>query len=144
MICPRSHYGPWARPEGFTLLEVTIATGIFFMVAFAVLGVVAQCLAAARKLEQRDPDPALLATQFAVTNLITEGTDSGDFEESYPGLFPGWRWSVQKYPVYGETNGIFQVDILVVRDSRQGRAERSLSIQVFSPESVNAVPGRRF
>jgi hypothetical protein len=126
--------------SAFTLLEVIIACAIFFMVAFAVLSTVAQCLAAARKLEQHDPDPALLATLPAVTNILTVGLESGDFDESYPNLFPGWRWTREVVPVYDETNGIYQVNIEVYRNGQGGRVSRSLSIQLFKPQTLTANP----
>jgi hypothetical protein len=122
------------RPSpAFTLLEVIIACAVFFMVAFAVLGVVAQSLAAARKLEQRDPDPALAATLPAVTNILVEGVESGDFEQEYPGLFPGWHWTREITEVW--SNRLFQVDIAVTRSGREGTVARTLSIQLFKPQS---------
>ena len=122
------------RPYGaFTLLEVIIACAIFFMVAFAVLGVVAQALAAARKLEQRDPDPALVATLPSITNILVEGVESGDFDESYPGLFPGWHWVRETTEIW--SNRLFQVDITLTRQGQDGPVTRNLSIQLFKPQS---------
>src|SRR5437867_4476680 len=69
-------------PSGFTLLEVIVACGIFFMVAFAVLEVVTQGLSAARQLEQREPDAGLLAAALSLTNQLADGDSaSGNFED---------------------------------------------------------------
>ena len=48
--------------NAFTLLEVIVACAIFFMVAFAVLGLVTRSLAAARSLQLRHPDAGMLAS----------------------------------------------------------------------------------
>jgi Tfp pilus assembly protein PilV len=118
----------------FTLLEVIIACAIFFMVAFAVLGVVTQGLSAARSLQQREPDPGILAAAFSLTNQLVEGSDSGDFEDLYPGLYRGYTWAREVYEV--SSNSLFQVDFYVYKDAgKKGASETKMSILMFRPGS---------
>src|SRR5262245_19664776 len=97
-----------AFQRGFTLLEVIVACAIFFMVAFAVLELVTRGLAAAKALQQREPDAGLLAAALSLTNKLEEGTMSGTFEDIAPGLYPGYSWARDAYEV--GSNGLFQVD----------------------------------
>src|SRR6266540_3950103 len=89
-----------ARPDqrslGFTLLEVIIACTIFFMVAFSVLQVVTTGLVAARRLQQREPNFEYIISPHAITNILVEGSASGDFEDMAPGLYRdySWEWNI--------------------------------------------------
>ena len=66
-------------------MEVLIAIGIFFMVAFAILEMVVTGLGAARALQVRHADVGMLAAELAATNnILEEGVTSGDFGEFYP------------------------------------------------------------
>src|SRR5438552_18150726 len=67
---PVRRYG-WPL-QAFTLLEVIIACSIFFMVAFAILGMVTSGLAQARALRQRDPDAGMLAATLSLTTQLEE------------------------------------------------------------------------
>lgn len=125
----------------FTLLEVLIATAIFFMMAFAVLELVTRGLAAAKSLQQREPDAGILAAAMSLTNKIEEGSEAGDFEDIAPGLYPGYSWTRDAYEV--GSNGLFQVDFTVVRRSGKGRrpSETTLSVLMYRPGSPT---GSRF
>jgi pilin/secretion family protein with methylation motif len=127
--------------NGFTLLEVIVACAIFFMVAFAVLELVTRGLAAAKALQQREPDAGILAAAMSLTNKLEEGTMSGNFEDLAPGLYPGYSWARDAYEV--GSNGLFQVDFVVVRQSGKGHgpSETKMSILMYRPGSQ---PGNRF
>lgn len=128
----RSHEGQ--RTMAFTLLEVIIACTVFFMVAFAVLGVVTQGLAAARALQQKEPDAGVLAAALSLTNQLIEGTESGDFEDFYPGLYRGYSWSRDVYEV--SSNSLFQVDFYIYKDAgKKGASETKMSVLMFRPGS---------
>src|SRR5262245_20927599 len=120
--------GPSSFCQGFTLLEVIVACAIFFMVAFAVLELVTRGLAAAKALQQREPDAGLLAAALSLTNKLEEGTMSGTFEDIAPGLYPGYSWARDAYEV--GSNGLFQVDFVVIRKQEKGRgpSETKMSI----------------
>jgi hypothetical protein len=122
-------------------LEVLIATAIFFMMAFAVLELVTRGLAAAKSLQQREPDAGILAAAMSLTNKLEEGSEAGDFEDIAPGLYPGYSWTRDAYEV--GSNGLFQVDFTVIRKAGKGRrpSETTLSVLMYCPGSPT---GSRF
>jgi hypothetical protein len=112
----------------FSLLEVMIACGIFFMCIFAILAMVSSVLRNARGLRRIDLDAGMVAAQVCKTNRLYEGTESGDFGN----LFPDCSWETDTYEA--GTNGLWQVDIVVRRRGLQQPLD-SMSILVFSPGS---------
>src|SRR5688572_11693442 len=110
------------RTSAFTLLEVIVACTIFFLVAFSVLHIVTSGLVAARKLQQREPDFGVLAAELSLTNQLIEGSESGDFESMYPGLYRGYSWTrdILEY----SSNGLFQVEFAIYNDAVKGGGER--------------------
>lgn len=120
--------------SAFTLLEVIVACSIFFMVAFAVLAVVTQGLSAARSLQQREPDAGMLAAFLTLSNKLEEASESGNFEDLYPGLYPGYSWTRDAYEI--ASNGLFQVDFTVFHSGgKKGAQETKMSILIWSPGS---------
>jgi len=111
----------------FSLLEVMIAIGIFFMVAFAVLALVSQCLGQARALQTVRNPIGSLASQTVITNQLEEGSESGDFED----LFPDYRWSREVYEA--GTNGLYEVHLAVTRSGQQ-KTDSELSLYLFRPQ----------
>lgn len=138
---PQSPPRPKRGRASFTLLEVLIAAAILFMTVFAVLGVLTQGLAAAKSIQQREPDAGLVAAALSLTNRLEEGTESGDFEDLAPGLYPGYSWARDIYEV--GSNGLFQVDFVVVHKAGKSRgpSETRMSILLFRPGSPT---GSRF
>jgi hypothetical protein len=120
--------------RAFTLIEAVLATGLFFVAIFAILGVVMQNVRAAHSLNQLRPTPGMIAAELSMTNKLEEGYESGDFGE----LYPDYSWE-RNISLFG-TNGMFQVDIMVFHEVRQGSRRRQnedsqLSILLFRPES---------
>ena len=101
----------------FTLLEVIIACAIFFMCAFAILELVTRGLSAARSIQQREPHIGLVFSQFATNKTFEAGTFSGDFEENFPGVYPGYQWTCEIIPLC-ETNELYE--LLAVITGRTG------------------------
>ena len=128
-----------ARQSGstaaFTLLEVIIACAIFFMVAFALLEMVTQGLKAARSLQQREPDLAMVLTPLWMTNKLEEGGMSGDFEDFAPGLYPGYSWMYEVMEV--GSNSLFSVEVAVIHNStgKKGASETHTKVLMFKPGS---------
>ena len=122
---------------GFTLLEVMIAMAVFFIVVFAVLGMVVQSLGAARALQVQHPNAGMLAAMLSRSNTLEEGYDSGDFEE----VFPDYRWERQIVEV--GSNGFFQVDFVVFKkDVTTGKqVGESMSVLMYKPGGRRR-PGR--
>ena len=117
------------RPQtAFSLLEVMIACGIFFMAVFTILALVSATLKNARKLRRPEVDAGMVAAQFFKTNRLYEGTDSGELGE----IYEGYTWESETVEV--ETNGLWQIQIGL---NRRGNAEPldRMTIFVFSPDS---------
>jgi hypothetical protein len=123
-----------ARPRrtqtAFSLLEVMIACGIFFMCIFSILAMVSSVLRNARSLRRTELDAGVVAAQISLTNKLYEGVESGDWGKIYPGC----SWEAQILEV--ATNGLFQVDIVVHRRGVQQPVDK-MSIWLFRPESPN-------
>lgn len=125
----------------FTLVEVMIAVAILCACVFAILSVVGTGLRGARVLQQPDVDPSMVAGLLSLTNKLTEGEDSGDFDTVAPGVYPGYTWYSTTYEV--ASNGLFKID-LTVRHNEGGKAqESSMSFLLYRPESQTSMNGFR-
>jgi len=116
----------------FTLLEVMIACGIFFIAVFAILGMVSNCLRNARALRQIEVDAGMVAAQLSKTNKLTEGVMSGDFGDVYREY--SWETVTQE----AATNGLYQVDIVVRKRGLQNPVD-IMSVWIYSPESASGL-----
>jgi len=126
---PASRLSPRrAAQAAFSLMEVMIACGIFFMAVFSILALVSGVLRNARGLRRVALDAGMVAAQLSNTNKLTEGTQSGDFGD----LYPDYSWDADQYEV--ATNGLWQVDI-VVRRRGLSKPVDTMSIWLFRPES---------
>ena len=114
-----------APTTAFSLLEVMIASGIFFMCIFAILAMVSSMLRNARSLRRVELDAGMVAARVCNTNMLYEGTDSGDFGN----IYTDYSWETETYEV--ATNA-FQVDIVVRRRGPQNRWI-SVSIWLYRP-----------
>jgi hypothetical protein len=128
--------------HAFTLLEVIVACAIFFMVAFAILELVATNLKAARKLQTREPDPGIILHSLSLSNRLEEGEMSGDYEDIAPGMYPGYRWIANIAEV--GSNGLFQVDVATYNDRKAGKGIAVVGTQFWRPNSKpgSATKGR--
>jgi Tfp pilus assembly protein PilV len=131
----RSSSSALPREEGFSLLEVMIAAAIFFTTIFAVLALVTTNIRNARHLLQPKVDAGLLLADLVQTNQLTEGADSGDFGDMYP----GYQWSSETRNV--GTNGLWQVDYIVIGGEGKTKAVTTLSAFLYRPLSK---PGTSF
>lgn len=122
----------------FTLMEVMIATAIFFAAMFTILELMKRGLSMARSLQRDVPTPAMIASgisQMASTNKLEDGgTLSGDFEDIVPKLYKDYKWAAHTYQV--ASNGLFQADILVTGMRQERAVELKMSILLFSPNSA--------
>lgn len=133
---PRRHSRQQPRRVwAFTLLEVMIATGIFFLAMFAILDLVSSTLKNARALQTVDQDSGalgMLAAQMTLTNALKDGTISGDFGD----LYPGYRWEEDVYQV--ASNNLWQADIVVTHRVGRKNVATVMSILRYAPESKTA------
>ena len=132
MNLPHTHQ---KAETAFTLIEVMVAMGIFFMAIFAILEVVSSNLRAAKALQRPVVDANLLVSDLYQTNKLYEGSDSGDFEP----LYPGYQWESMVTRI--GTNGLFQVDFVIITPTH-GR-EDALSVVLWRPDSPTSGAGLR-
>lgn len=121
----------------FTLIEVMIACGIFFMATFAILALVSTTLRNARALQRGDVDAGMAAAQIyqtLKTNRLVDVTGKGDFGEAYPDY--SYQYVAQQY----QSNGLLQVDIVVNRRDLRTPVD-TLTIWVYNPDA-KAGPGQ--
>ncbi len=119
----------WRGKTAFTLIEVMVALGLFFLATFTILDLVSQSLRNARRLQQTTIDPGLLAAPAVLNQKLVEGSDSGDFGD----LYPDYRWISQTNQA--GTNGLFEVDFGIYHNAGDKSVESQLSIFLFRPES---------
>lgn len=115
----------------FTLIEVMIACGIFFMATFAILSLVSTTLRNARALQRGDVDAGMAAAQIyqtLKTNRLVETSGSGDFGEAYPDY--SFQYSTEQYA----SNGLLQVDIVVNRRGLTKPVD-AMSVWVYNPDA---------
>ena len=126
--------------SAFTLLEVMIACGIFFMATFGILALVSNTLRNARALQRSDVDTGMAAAQvyqMLKTNVQSQGSYSGDFGEEYRDYSWDATWDVDWDS--GATNGLLKVDVVVNRSGLHKPLD-TLTLWVFAP---NARPRSR-
>jgi hypothetical protein len=126
---------PWAIPArqksraAFTLVEVMIAMGIFFMAMFTILDLMSRSLGAARSLKQSPVDFTEVVYDLVLTNRLQEVSESGDLGEQYPDV----TWNRDIYLI--GTNGLFQVDVTIFQPGAGAIAEHKMSMLLYRPES---------
>jgi type II secretion system protein I len=123
---------PPAFSRAFTLIEVMVACGIFFMATFAILALVSGTLRNARSLQKGYVDAGMAASQvFQIfkTNTDPDLSAQGDFGDALRGYT--WDANSQEY----DTNGLLQVDIKVYKG---GVPIDKLSILVYQANTKSS------
>lgn len=127
---------------GFSLVEVMVALAIFFMAVFTILGLLSTVLSNARALQNRKPADAGMVAAYllSVTNQLTEGLQSGSFEDlgDFGNSYRDYEWTFDAREI--ETNGLWQVDC-IVQKRLGGQVESQLSFFVYSPQSRGSMSG---
>lgn len=130
------------RCSAFSLLEVMIALGIFFIALFAILGLVSQLLRNARAFQNKKAvDAGMVHAYFlSVTNKVTEGFESGEFSDlaEFNGQYRDYSW--EKDTTFFASNGLWQVDYRVL-NRRNGSVESAISTLYFDPTTQSSGVG---
>ena len=126
----------------FTLLEVIIACAIFFMCAFAILELVTRGLSAARSIQQREPDVSLVLAPLSTNKTFEAGTYSGDFEENFPGVYPGYQWTYEITPLCDETNALYEIVVLITGRTGNRKTTEMTGRTVVWASQPRTGPGR--
>jgi len=124
---------PGCKPPAFTLLEVMIAIGIFFMAVFSILGLVSGALENARRLQRPMVDAGVVAGVLSLTNQLVEGSQSGDLSDFLGKTYQGYTWTYAVQEV--GSNKLFQVDFAVQSDAPGRPVISKLSALYFRPQS---------
>jgi hypothetical protein len=120
-----------ARATAFTLMEVMIACGIFFMAVFAILALVSNTLRNAQRLRRVEVDAGIVCAQLFRTNRLTEGIESGDLTDFG---YPDYTWQTEAHEHELFTNGLWQVEIILRKHGVHEPID-SRSIWIYSPDS---------
>ena len=119
--------------SAFTLMEVMIAMGIFFMAIFAILELVSSCLRNARLIQKEHMDTRPIMTALYQTNKYVEGSDSGEFE--------GWdlNWDTDTEPDETQgSNGLWRIQATI--SGPGGSPETNWVLIWGEPPPANGVP----
>jgi type II secretion system protein I len=118
--------------RAFSLLEVMIAAALFFLAVFAILGLVSQSLANARRLQRPQMDASAVLAQYAATNSLEEGTYSGNLSDLLGEAYRNYRWTAQITEV--ASNKLFSVEC-VVEASGNREIISDLTTLYYRPQS---------
>jgi Tfp pilus assembly protein PilV len=122
-----------ARKKAFSLLEVMIASAIFFMAVFAILGLVSSSLNNLRRLQRPLVDASALASELSLTNKLVEGKDSGNLGDLLGKDYNSYTWTSDIQEV--QTNKLFQVDFVVQEAGGNRAVVSQISLLLFRPQS---------
>jgi type II secretory pathway pseudopilin PulG len=126
---------PTGARRAFSLLEVMIAIGIFFMASFAILGLISSSLANARRLQRPCIDASALLSQLSLTNKLVEGIYTGNLGDSLGKAYQNYRWTGEIREV--ASNKLFQADF-IIQTAYGSRAVVSRTTTLFyRPQSPN-------
>jgi len=117
--------------NAFSLLEVMVAIGIFFLAAFAILGVISSGLENARRLQRPLVDAGVLASDLCVTNQLVEGTWSGNLGDLLGHDYDGYSYT--EVITEEMTNKLFRVDFALQLSS--GKTISQTSVLLWRPLS---------
>jgi general secretion pathway protein I len=110
--------------RGFTLLEVMVAMAVIATAFTALLGLHVRNLRLAAR-EQGYTQALLLSrsliTEVELGSFPEIGIGEGDFEETHPGRYPGFRWmrTVNDFPLVPDTR---EVTVRVIPNGDEGAA----------------------
>lgn len=124
--------------KAFSLLEVVIAMGIFFMAIFVILELTNNSLHSAYLLKNNSPDPRSLIGDLIITNRLEEFNESGDFGDLYPDYM--WDRAVSQVLFGDSENGLFRIDVRI--SHTQSDWVSDLSMYLFKPENATSFNNR--
>jgi hypothetical protein len=111
--------------RAFTLLEVMIAVGIFFVGSFAVLSLISQSLSNAQRLKHPLVDASAILAELSLTNQFVEGPVSGNLGDFLGKGYAEYNWQGQITEV--RSNHLYSADFYIynVKDNRNPVAHTS-------------------
>ena len=118
---------------GFSLLEVMIAVGVFFLGVFTILALVSSSLENARRLQRPLVDAGAVASWLSATNRLVEGTYSVNLGELLGDTYSGYDCTYEVQEV--APNKLFQVAYVLQSTTGNRELIFSMTNLFFSPQS---------
>ncbi|MGB7769968.1 MAG: type II secretion system protein [Verrucomicrobiia bacterium] len=118
--------------RAFTLIEVMFAVVAFAIAMFAILTLVSNSLADARRLQRPMVDAGEVASWLSQTNLV-EGTHTENLGDLLGTTYASYSCTYDIEEV--QSNKLFRVDFIIQSDSGDKPVVSQMSILLFSPNS---------
>jgi hypothetical protein len=120
--------------SAFTLIEVMIAIGVFFIGAFAILGLVANVLHGARLLDKPMVDAGCIAGEVAQTNVLIEVNGvNGDLSEFLGKPYQGYEYEYDITEAL--SNKLFAVDVVLHGNTPGKPVISKMTVLLYRPAS---------
>ena len=119
--------------HGFSLLEVMIAIGVFFIGVFAILGLVSSSLENARRLQRPLVDAGAVVSWLSTTNQLVEGTYTVNLGDLLGDAYDGYDCTYDVREV--GTNKLFQVGFIVQSTTGNHEIISSMTNLFYAPQS---------
>jgi type II secretory pathway pseudopilin PulG len=119
--------------RAFSLLEVMIAIGIFFIGSFAILTLVSQSLSNAQRLKHPLVDASAILSQLSLTNQFIEGPYSGNLGDLLGKDYAEFNWQGEITEV--RTNRLFSADFVIFNVKNPHDPVAHTSALFFRPQS---------
>jgi Tfp pilus assembly protein PilV len=123
---------PPAR-RAFSLLEVMVAVGIFFVGAFAILTLVSESLANAQRLKHPLVDASAILSQMSLTNQFVEGPYSGNLGDILGKDYAEFNYEGQINEV--RSNHLYSADFFIFNVKNRHEPVAQTSALFFRPQS---------
>jgi len=133
------------RQLAFTLIEVMIAMGIFFLALFSILGLTSQLLSNARNIQTaQKPNVSLVhAWWTSKTNRVVDGlttVEFGDISTDLGELYRDYYAEIYAEPDLDMTNGLWNVTYKVY-SRKTGQVESEAITLFWDPNSKSGQAG---
>lgn len=132
--------GPMLPTSAFSLIEVVIAMGLFFIAIFAILDSTSQSVSAARLLQTSHVDATSLAAAMSLTNRLEEGSLPSDIVAEFEKQYPGYACNGSIMEI--GSNGLFQVDFEIYGLKGRKVVSSTMSIWLYRPNSGGSLRSR--
>jgi hypothetical protein len=121
--------------RAFSLLEVMIAIAIFFVAAFAILGLISSSLDNVRRLQRPTVDASPVLARYAATNRLVEGTYQGNLGD--PELlgkeYRDYNWLAEVVEV--ASNHLYSVRCVITPSNGRHEIISDLTTVLYKPQS---------
>jgi Tfp pilus assembly protein PilV len=118
--------------RAFSLLEVMIAIGIFFLGSFAILSLISQSLSNAQRLKHPLVDASAILSQISLTNQFVENEYDGNLDDILGKTYAGYTYRGEITEV--QSNRLYSADFYIFAPRNRAPIARTTSL-FFRPQS---------